>query len=137
MPFVLTNTAAAPAMVHPVAGDGQWRLVGMPFSQPLTVEVRDEFGNRVTDAPVVFEAPMSGPTMEMMTDASTLTDDEGRAAVFVRAGIVPGTYIVTAHVTGAPSAQFRLSNVTADDMLPDGWRGADSLAAEAAKAFGR
>ena len=41
MPFVLTNSAAPPAVILPILGTNQTTSMGMPFPQPLTVEVHD------------------------------------------------------------------------------------------------
>ncbi|MDQ3337108.1 MAG: Ig-like domain-containing protein [Myxococcota bacterium] len=109
MPFVLTNGAASPAMLVPILGTNQLRTIGQAFELPLTVEVRDNYGNVVEGAPVEFVAPASGATTHMMNSAA-ITDDEGRASTFAVAGNMPGTYTVLAKVTGAPSIPFVLSN---------------------------
>jgi hypothetical protein len=110
MPFVLTNGAASPAMILPILGTNQFRPMGMAFEHPLTVEVRDNYGNLVEGAPVEFVAPASGATSQMM-DSTTVTDDEGRASTFAVAGNTMGTYTVLAKVTGAPSIPFILTNM--------------------------
>lgn len=117
MPFVLTNAAASPAKLLPVLGTDQVSAIGLPFQYPLTIEVRDNYGNRVEDAPVEFVAPMTGATTRMLDDGRAITDDEGRASVFAYAGDTSGTYTVLAKVTGAPSIPFVLSNaVTTGDQ---------------------
>lgn len=109
MPFVLTNSAAPPALILPILGSDQSTSMGMPFPQPLTVEVRDNYGNVVEGAPVEFVAPTTQPTMRM-DDGHTITDDEGRASVFAFAGEMMGTYTVMARVAGAPQIPFVLTN---------------------------
>ena len=96
-------------MILPILGTNQFRPMGQAFEQPLTVEVRDNYGNLVEGAPVEFVAPTSGATTQMIT-ASTVTDDEGHASTFAIAGTTPGMYTVLAKVTGAPSVPFVLSN---------------------------
>ena len=113
MPFVLTNMAGPPAQLVTVLGAVQGRQVGMPFVQPLTVEVRDFWNNPVEGAPVTFVAPATGPTTRM-TDNTTETDNEGRAAVFAIAGDTVGSYTVAAKVAGAPAVTFSLSNLASD-----------------------
>ena len=123
MPFVLTNMAGAPAQLATVLGAVQSRQVGKTFAQPLTVEVRDSWGNAVEGAPVKFVPPATGPTTRMVDD-TTETDNEGRAAVFAVAGEMVGSYTVTAQVAGAPSATFSLSNV-ASELRP--WQSVEAL----------
>jgi hypothetical protein len=117
MPFVLTNMAGAPAQLVTVLGTNQARKVGAAFPYPLTIEVRDNWGNLVEGAPVQFVAPTSGPTTRMAGDGSTVTDDEGRAAVFATAGDMVGSYSVVAKVAGAPSVTFSLSNLASEPLL--------------------
>lgn len=117
MPFVLTNTAAAPAIILPILGTSQFQPLGMPFPYPLTVEVHDNYGNLVEGAPVSFVAPMTGATTHMTEGGASVTDDEGRASVFATAGEIAGTYTVLAKVTGAPSIPFVLSNMNEGDMV--------------------
>ena len=119
MPFVLTNMAAGPAVMQPVLGTNQARKTGMPFHQPLTVEIHDNYGNVVEGAPVQFIAPMHGATTNMSEGGNTVTDDEGRAAVFATAGDMVGTYTVTAKVPGAPSVTFTLANVADERFVPN------------------
>jgi hypothetical protein len=110
MPFVLTNAAAGPAHIVPVIGTVQARPMGMMFADPLTVQVQDNYGNLVPNAPVHFVAPMSGATTSMSDNGSTVTNEDGLAAVFAMAGSVEGTYQVQAQVNGAAAATFTLSN---------------------------
>lgn len=110
MPFTLTNGAASPAQLVGILGMNQIRTAGQMFEHPLTVEVRDNYGNAVPNTPVYFVPPSNGPTTHMMDDTS-ITDDEGRASAFAVAGEMPGTYAVLARVTGAPSIPFVLSNM--------------------------
>jgi hypothetical protein len=124
MPFVLMNSAAGPAIILPVIGTNQARMSGMMFADPLTVEVHDNYGNPVANAPVQFVAPMTGATTMMMEGGATVTNDDGEAAVFARAGSVAGMYTVMATVAGAPSIPFVLQNM--DSMVyPDNWTTAE------------
>jgi hypothetical protein len=109
MPFMLTNSAASPAQLVAVLGMNQLGMRGMPFAEPLTVQVLDNYGNAVEGAPVTFVAPTHGPSTYMIDDTS-VTDNEGHASVFAYAGDITGTYTVVANVPGAPATQFVLSN---------------------------
>jgi hypothetical protein len=109
MPFMLTNGAASPAQLVAVLGMNQIGMQGMPFAQPLTVQVLDNYGNTVEGAPVTFTAPSHGPSTHMIDDTS-VTDNEGHASVFAYAGDIAGVYAVVANVPGAPSTQFVLMN---------------------------
>lgn len=137
MPFSLTNSAAPPAIVLPILGNNQQHYAGGAFADPLTVEVRDNFGNPCPDIPVSFEAPASGATTRMTNEGQTVTDDEGHASVFAVAGEVPGTYVVQANVIGAPSFPFVLTNTSTDGtiVLPNGHRLDLNIEFEQATAF--
>lgn len=119
MPFVLTNSAAGPAHTYPVIGSNQARPTGMMFAQPLTVEVRDNYGNLVSNAPVHFVAPMSGATTQMSDGGLTVTNEDGLASVFATAGMTPGTYTVQALVSGSPAASFTLTNMDGGIVFPE------------------
>ncbi|MDQ3365755.1 MAG: Ig-like domain-containing protein [Myxococcota bacterium] len=113
VPFVLTNTAAAPASLLPVAGSNQASVVGLGFSAALTVAVYDSYGNPVVGAPVTFTAPTSGATAQLPGEGRAVTGTDGRASITATAGTIAGTYDVTASVAGAPAMPFVLANVLA------------------------
>jgi hypothetical protein len=116
MPFVLTNTPAAPGLVTVVLGADQVQSIGTPFADPLTVEVWDRYGNAVEGAEVEFVAPTSGPSTKI-PDGTTVTDEDGHAAAFAFAGDRPGSYVVQAKVDGIPTVSFTLTNAE-----PGDWR---------------
>lgn len=117
MPFVLTNVPGAPARLTAVLGTNQTRKTGMPFAQPLTVEVHDRWGNAIEGATVEYVAPFDGPTTRM--NASTaVTDNAGRAAVLATAGDLVGSYTVVARIADADTATFALANTHTDFTRP-------------------
>lgn len=122
MPFTLTNIPDAPAILVQVLGSGQVRQLRMPFNDPLVVAVWDRYGNAIEGAEVAFEAPATGPTTQMPAGGNTITDDEGHASVFAVAGDQPGSYTVSAKVTGAPRVGFTLTNAAPGNVitLPNG-----------------
>lgn len=107
--FVLTNTPGAPASITVVSGSPQSAAAGTAFA-PLVVVVRDAQGNVVPNATVTFAAPASGATAALSATSAT-TDAQGQVSLPANAGTTPGTYTVTASVTGvATAASFSLTN---------------------------
>ena len=109
--FALRNRAARPARVLASANSARQRAsLGMPFSSPLTVEVRDTFGNPVPGARLDFVQHAREPRAEI-SPTQVSTDNAGRASVSARASTVAGSYIVAARLhDGAGHADFVLSN---------------------------
>jgi hypothetical protein len=116
MPFTLTNIPDEPAIIAPLLGDGQVRPMGVQFADPLTVAVRDRYGNLIEGAEVAFVPPASGATAQMPAGNVTVTDDEGRASMFVVAGDQAGSYTVVAKVASAPFVGFTLTNAEPPDI---------------------
>jgi hypothetical protein len=99
-----------PTVLALIGGDGQSTTVGMPFALPLTVQVRDDFGNPVPGIGVMFEAPASGPGA-VLSATSVQTDAGGNASVEASANAEAGNYTVIASGgLGAPVA-FALTNL--------------------------
>jgi hypothetical protein len=113
--FVLRNLAGVPRTITSVSGTPQTTVVASAFPLPLTVAVRDSFGNPVDSVLVTFGAPTSGAGGTFpggVATNSSYTNALGVAtsAVFV-ANIVAGTYSVNATVSGvATPASFVLTN---------------------------
>ncbi|MFO0747226.1 MAG: Ig-like domain-containing protein [Myxococcota bacterium] len=83
--FSLRNLADRPASLVAVDGAPQATVVGTAFAEPLTVAVRDQFGNGVPAVAVVFAAPPAGPTATLSSTA-TRSGEDGTAAVTALAG---------------------------------------------------
>ena len=107
--FTLTNTADVAATIVAISGTPQSAPVGVAFGLPLLVEVEDQYGNAVSGATVTYAAPSSDPTASLTTPA--LTGANGETSVVATAGMVDGTYTVTATVGAVGPANFALTNV--------------------------
>lgn len=107
--FALGNTPGAPASVTVSAGGAQNATVGSPFGSPLTVAVRDAYGNVVPGVGVSFASPGTGPSANLGATTAT-TDAGGAASVTASANTIAGSYAVTATVTGLPPVTFALGN---------------------------
>jgi uncharacterized protein (TIGR03437 family) len=75
-----------------VHGDAQTGVPGARLPQPLRVALRDQAGNPVSGAPVVFEASPGGS----VAPASAITDAAGQAETFLRLPPASGAARVTA-----------------------------------------
>ena len=84
------------------------------FLNPLVATVRDNAGNPVSGAGVLFTAPASNPTGNFSgsTTAYDVTNSSGNAvSPIFTAGGTPGTYNVTASTSGVTAiANFTLTN---------------------------
>lgn len=118
-PFVLANFADAPGDVVAVSGMAQRTWVGLPFAQPLVVEVRDLYGNPVSDAAVEFIGPSAGPSARM-ADHGKRTDAQGRVTQLVMANDQLGSYTIRAQVAGAGEDRFVLENTRRRASWEDG-----------------
>ncbi|MBL8215914.1 MAG: VCBS repeat-containing protein [Bryobacterales bacterium] len=109
--FFLTNTGSSlpPGSITAISGTGQSTTVNAPFSQPLTVEVRDTANQPMAGVTVTFAAPGSGPSA---TFSTAVTDPSGRASATATANaIAGGPYTVNASVDLlAQTASFLLTN---------------------------
>lgn len=106
------NQAGAAAALHASdATQAQATRVANAFAAPLTVEVRDAYGNPVAGKTVLFSAPGEGPTASLSA-SSAVTDSEGRASVQATASEQIGHYAVTAQIEGVEGiSSFSLTNL--------------------------
>lgn len=88
---------AEPAVVEPVAGDGQEGRAGEWLGQPLVVEVRNDAGVPLPGVRVVFEFETDGSAGEL-DPAEARTNENGRAAARVRLAPSAGTQVIVATV---------------------------------------
>ena len=116
----MTNVAGPAATLAVISGTPQTAAPGVAFSSLLQVKVTDSNNNPVIGATVVFTAPASGASGTFAAAANTaVTGGNGVAtsAVFT-ANASPGTYIVTAAVTGlSGSVSFALTNGAQYDYI--------------------
>ena len=107
----------APAFITPTRGTPQSAPIGTPFTQVLTAQVTDLYGNAVPGASVTFAAPTSGPSGTFIPgfqSATAVSDSTGQviAPAFTANMTVGGPYDVTASI-GAVSGSFVLTNAPA------------------------
>lgn len=114
--FSLTNNAGAAATITVTAGSNQSAYLGTAFTTPMQATVKDQNGNLVANAVVVFSAPTSGAsgTFSVGSSVSVLTNSSGVAtAPTFTANLYSGSYNVTASSGSATPASFRLTNKSA------------------------
>lgn len=106
----------APYRVEVVSGTSQVATLETPFAEPLVVRVTNSQGDPVAGAAVSFTAPVDGASA-ILSDASAITDENGRASVTASANAVGGGYQVLAEIDCQfcfPEAVFDLSNEDPD-----------------------
>lgn len=109
--FNLTNLAPTTASITATSGTPQSALVGNDYTTALQATVKDNLGNPVVNAPVVFAAPSAGPSATFTSSATVNTNAQGQASVTVRANTTAGSFQVTASTSGVSgNASFALTN---------------------------
>ena len=113
-PTGLADTATLTVTVPPVpstlsklSGDNQV-LGGAQASQPLVVQVLDQFGQPLAGAPVSF-ALVGAPAGTTIAPGSTTTDGAGLAQAIVTAGQASGSFTAQATSGALPAVTFALS----------------------------
>jgi Domain of unknown function DUF11/Bacterial Ig-like domain (group 1) len=107
--FSLSNYGL-PASVTVVSGSGQSVTVAAAFGASLIVVVRDAVSQIVPGATVTFAAPTTG-ARATLSSLSVVTDATGQSTITATAGLIAGSYAVTATVSGvATAASFALTN---------------------------
>jgi len=102
--FTLTLTAGAPAAVQKFGFSSPAVVKGSTLT--LSVKVVDQFGNGIPGATVAWTT--SGGTTSA---ATSTTDSGGVAATNYTIGDSPGTYALTATVTGLSPVTFSITGV--------------------------
>ena len=106
-------TGARPFALEILSGDGQQGAPGAALTQPLVVEVRDQYGDLLPEATVAFtvtagEGKLSGRfTVEHVT-----TDANGRAELPLTLGLHPGPNTVGVSIGGRELATFTAEGVS-------------------------
>ena len=104
--------AQTPVSVTVSSGSGQTATVGTAFTSPFVVLVKDASNNPVSGVNVTFLAPGTGASV-VGTNSTVQTNASGLASLSRTANTVPGTYTVTASVSGVgATANFSLTNIT-------------------------
>ena len=106
----VTVQPSVPTRIAVTEGDLQSTPVGTAFATALQVSIMDRFHDLLSDVPVTFISPSSGPGATF-TGSPAITDDSGLATVIATANHLPGSYSVTASVSGgALEITFSLTN---------------------------
>ena len=88
-------TRPRPSALEIISGDGQQGAQGTVLTQPLVVEVRDQYGNPLQNAAVTFTvASGEGRLSGRFTVEHTTTDANGRADLTLTLGPYPGPNVV-------------------------------------------
>ena len=104
--FEVQGEPAAPSEVIGISGDAQAATVGSPVSEPLIVEVRDQFGNPVSGVEVAFTPTAGGGST---APATAGTDALGRASSVWTLGTTLALQSLEAQVDGLAPANFAAS----------------------------
>ncbi|HEX2779054.1 MAG TPA: Ig-like domain-containing protein [Gemmatimonadaceae bacterium] len=102
--FAATATPAGPSSVTK-SNDGQVGTVGTALANPVSITVKDKFGNPVSGASVQFAAAGNG----LVTPASTITDGSGVASAQWTLPTVAGATSLTATAGTLPAVTFNAS----------------------------
>ncbi len=116
----LVNLPDAPARLDVLTGDNQSQVVDAAFTDPLLVQVADQFGNVIPGAIVNLSLPGTGATAQAGSVALT-TDSLGQASTQFVANTVAGAYAVGL-------ASGNLNNSISLSNLPDSPAQLDLLA---------
>jgi len=90
--------------IEKVSGDNRWALAGSRLASPLTVRVKDQYGQVMVSVQVEFTVTTGGGTVQ---PASAVTNASGLAATELTLGATPGLNQVKA-VVGGLSASFNV-----------------------------
>jgi len=96
-------TAAAPASLTATGGTGQNGPAGLRLGVPVTVQIKDSFGNVVPNVTVTFNVVSGGGSVN---PASGPTDSNGEVSAVVTAGGALGLQTFRALSTGLASVDF-------------------------------
>jgi hypothetical protein len=123
--FNLTNTAGAAPQGDADSGNDQSTNVNAAFICELQLKVTSDGSLPMSGVSIDFIAPSSGPSATLSnglisgTQVTTTTDANGLTSVTATANAIPGTYNISAGVTGSGTAlaQYTLTNLAAGDRL--------------------
>ena len=110
-------TVPRPAALEIISGNGQHGAPGDTLAQHLVVEVRDQYGNPLTDAAVTFTVAAGGGALSV---ANATTGADGRAATTLTLGRQPGTNTVVATVSNTDPVTFSATGRAQADFDGDG-----------------
>ncbi|HET9034196.1 MAG TPA: Ig-like domain-containing protein [Dokdonella sp.] len=109
--FQLTNTAGPAAQLGNASGGGQGAEVGSSFTNPVGLQVQDQYGNGVSGVTVTFSSPPPSQASSTFTPNPAVSDANGMVSVAAQANTIAGTYDVEASISGVPTPMtFELTN---------------------------
>ena len=98
-------------MLAVISGDGQQGEPGAALTQPLVVEVRDQYGDLLPEATVAFTVTAGeGQLSDRFTVEHITTDADGRAELTLTLGL-PGPNIVGVSLGGRELGTFTAEGV--------------------------
>jgi len=116
--FTLTNTAGAAASIIVDSGSGQTATLGSDYPARFIVRVFDAYDNPAPGVTVTFAAPSGTNIPTAILSNSSPTNNSGITGVSALATGRPGTFTVTANVSGVTTpATFSLSNLASPSTL--------------------
>ena len=105
-------TRPRPFALEIVSGDGQQGAPGATLVRPLVVEVRDQYGDLLPDAPITFRVTAGeGKLGDRFGVEHTTTDADGRGEVTLTLGPHPGTNTVEVSIGPRKLATFHAEGV--------------------------
>ena len=105
-------TRPRPSVLAIISGDGQQGEPGAELTQPLVVEVRDQYGDLLPEVTVAFTVTAGeGQLSGRFTVEHTTTDAGGRAELLLTLGLQPGPNIVGVSFGGHELATFTAQGV--------------------------
>ena len=105
-------TRPRPFGLEILSGDGQQGAPGAALPHPLVVEVRDQYGDPLPEAPVTFTVTAGdGKLSDRFTVEHTTTDALGRAELILTLGLNPGLNTVGVSIGGLELATFSMEGV--------------------------
>ena len=108
-----TETATATTL-ESVSGSGQSAQTGSAIANPFVVRVLDQNGDAMAGVSVSFSVTPSGA----VNPSSAMTGSNGQAETRLTLGSTPGTYTVTARVSGITQAVTFTATATAPAQPP-------------------
>lgn len=95
--FRETSLASTPASIAITAGNKQTGTAGTQLAKALSVQVKDQYGNRVPNVTVTFSDNSAGG---VFTSPSATTNSQGIASTMYTLPSSPGVWTITASING-------------------------------------
>lgn len=82
------------------SGEAQQQMIGQNYTQPIKVQVVDQFGNGVSAFPVIFG--LKAGDLHLLSPSAQTTDTQGYASVHIKQGYKASNSVLTVVPAGAP-----------------------------------